>query len=54
MGSMPTVSIIVPVYNQGQYVAECLDSILSQTFKDYEVIIINDGSTDDSEKNIVF
>lgn len=52
MGSIPTVSIIVPVYNQGQYVAECLDSILSQTFKDYEVIIINDGSTDDSEKNI--
>lgn len=41
-------SIIVPVYNVENYIGQALDSILSQTYKDYEVIIINDGSTDQS------
>ena len=45
---MPLFSIIVPVYNVENYLEECLDSILIQTFDDYEVIIINDGSTDNS------
>lgn len=44
----PKFSIIVPVYNTEKYVKRCLDSINSQSFKDYEVIIINDGSTDNS------
>ena len=42
-------SIIVPMYNASKYIKLCLDSILRQTFNDYEVVIINDGSTDDSE-----
>lgn len=46
---MPKVSIIVPCYNQGDYLSETLDSILSQTFKDWECIIINDGSTDNTQ-----
>jgi len=41
-------SIIIPVYNVEQYLAECVDSILSQTFEDYEVILIDDGSPDRS------
>lgn len=45
---MPKVSIIIPVYNASQYLAECLDSIIAQTFEDIEIICINDGSTDDS------
>ena len=45
-----TFSIIVPVYNVEKYLTECLDSIVNQTFKDFEVICINDGSTDDSLK----
>lgn len=42
-------SVIVPMYNAAKSIRLCLDSILRQTFDDYEVIIINDGSTDDSE-----
>ncbi len=42
------ISVIVPCYNQEKYIKECLDSLVSQTFKDYEVIVIDDGSTDDS------
>lgn len=46
--SQPIFSIIVPVYNVGDYVEKCLNSIANQTFKSYEVIIVNDGSTDNS------
>ncbi|MBU8883071.1 glycosyltransferase [Kaistella sp. DKR-2] len=42
------VSIIIPVYNASKYLAECLESVLVQTFTDIEMICINDGSTDDS------
>lgn len=46
----PFFSIIIPVYNVETYVDQCLNSIISQSFNDYEVIIINDGSTDGSLK----
>lgn len=46
----PIVSIIVPCYNQAQYLDESLNSLLNQTFTDWECIIINDGSPDDTEK----
>ncbi|MBR6728324.1 MAG: glycosyltransferase, partial [Clostridia bacterium] len=42
------VSIVIPVYNVEQYLAECLDSILAQTVSDFEVILVNDGSKDNS------
>ncbi len=42
------VSIIIPVYNKEKYIRKTLESVVSQTFTDYEVIIINDGSTDNS------
>jgi len=45
---MDLISIIVPVYNVEPYIVKCLDSIHKQTIQDYEVIIINDGSTDNS------
>ena len=45
---MTKVSIIVPIYNMELYLKECLDSILSQTLKEIEVVCIDDGSTDRS------
>jgi glycosyltransferase involved in cell wall biosynthesis len=45
----PTVSIIMPVYNAGVYLTTAVESILHQTYSNFELLIINDGSTDDSE-----
>ena len=44
----PSLTIIVPVYKVEKYIKSCLDSILSQTFRDYEVILVDDGSPDNS------
>ena len=46
----PWLSVIIPIYNAEKYLDDCLLSIARQDFKDYEVILIDDGSTDDSEK----
>lgn len=44
----PAVSVIIPMYNMEKYIGECLDSILAQTFKDYELLVVDDCSTDNS------
>ena len=49
---MPKFSIIIPVYNVEKYIDGCLKSVMNQTFKDYEVIVVNDGTKDNS-MNIV-
>lgn len=48
MVATPKISIIVPVYNTDKYLRKCIDSILDQTFTDFEVLLVNDGSTDNS------
>lgn len=42
------VSVCIPVYNAAPYLRECLDSVLAQTFRHFELLIVDDGSTDDS------
>ncbi len=43
---MPAISVVIPVYNTEQFIGRCLDSVLSQTFRDLEILCIDDGSTD--------
>ena len=45
---MVKLSIIIPVYNVENYISQCLESIFSQSFKDFEIICVNDGSSDNS------
>ena len=50
MLSTPLVSVIVPIYNVEEYLKECLDSIICQTYRYLEIILVNDGSTDQCGK----
>ncbi|MBM6860989.1 glycosyltransferase family 2 protein, partial [Clostridium saudiense] len=49
---MPKISVIVPAYNTEKYIGRCIESILNQSYKELELIIINDGSTDSSAEII--
>ena len=49
---MKKVSVIIPVYNVEDYLEKCLDSVINQTLKDIEIIVVNDGSPDNSQKII--
>lgn len=50
VGKKPLISVIVPVYNVEKYLNKCIDSIISQTYENLEILIVNDGSTDNSGK----
>jgi len=45
----PLISVIIPCYNQAHYLAEAVESVLNQTFNDWEIIVVNDGSPDDTK-----
>lgn len=51
-GQPPTVSVIVPAYDVAAYLPQCLDSLLAQSFEDFEIIVVDDGSTDGSAQLI--
>ena len=48
----PLVSVVIPVYNCAEYIGECIDSVAEQTYDNIEIIVVNDGSKDESEKII--
>lgn len=49
---MPKVSIIIPTYNREEYISETIESLLHQTYRDFEIIVVNDGSTDNTIKKL--
>jgi glycosyltransferase involved in cell wall biosynthesis len=53
INSVPAVSVCIPTYNRRDYLEETLQSVFAQTYKDYEVVIVDDGSTDSTEKMII-
>ena len=48
MDTVPLISIVVPVFNAEKYLTACIDSVLGQSFSDFELLLIDDGSTDRS------
>jgi glycosyltransferase involved in cell wall biosynthesis len=50
---MPFISVVIPLYNKSNYIEKTLESVFEQTFTDYEIIVVNDGSIDDSEIKVL-
>src|ERR1700689_1308817 len=50
MGNLPLISVTLPNYNHGRFLAEAFDSIISQTYGNWEILFVDDGSTDDSRE----
>ncbi|HBD9183965.1 TPA: glycosyltransferase family 2 protein, partial [Campylobacter jejuni] len=49
---MKKIGVVIPIYNVEKYLRECLDSVINQTYTNLEIILVNDGSTDEHSLNI--
>ncbi|NLJ82738.1 MAG: glycosyltransferase family 2 protein [Bacteroidales bacterium] len=52
MNNIPSISVVIPLYNKEENIKKTIQSVLNQTYKNYEIIVINDGSTDNSKKQV--
>jgi len=50
---MPSVSVVIPTYNRSKLLLKAIESVLRQTYADYELIVIDDGSTDDTRERLL-